>query len=115
MPVIKYDDITVSPVAMPGVRDASKANVIGAPEGWPGHTLRVFRLQSGGFTPKHQHDWEHVNYVVKGRGRLTIAGTAHEIKERDFAFVPPNTEHLFENPYEGEFEFICIVPNKGAY
>ena len=115
MPVIKYGEIQVSPISMDGVHEVSKANVIGTPEGWPGHTLRVFRLKSGGYTPKHQHNWEHVNYVVTGRGRLTIAGIVHEIQERDFACVPPNTEHQFANPYAEEFEFICIVPNKGAY
>jgi quercetin dioxygenase-like cupin family protein len=115
MPVIKYREIKISPISMQGAHDVWKANVIGAPEGWPGHTLRVFRLKPGGYTPKHQHDWEHVNYVVKGRGRLTIAGTVHEIQERDFAFVPPNTEHQFENPFDEEFEFICIVPSEGAY
>lgn len=115
MAVVKYGDIKVSPITMAGVHEASKANVIGGPEGWAGHTLRVFRLKPGGYTPRHQHDWEHVNYVVKGRGRLTIAGIVHEIQERDFAFVPPNTEHQFENPFGEEFEFICIVPNKGTY
>lgn len=115
MPVVKYDEIKTTPISMTGVHEASKANVIGKPEGWPDHTLRVFRLKPGGYTPKHQHDWEHVNYVVKGRGHLTIAGKVHELQEKDFAFVPPNTEHQFENPYGEEFEFICIVPNIGAY
>jgi quercetin dioxygenase-like cupin family protein len=114
MPVVKYTDVKLSPITMPGVNEASKANVIGGPQGWPNHTLRVFRLKPGGFTPKHQHNWEHVNYVIKGRGKLTIAGVEHELSEKDFAFVPPNTEHQFENPYGEEFEFVCIVPNIGA-
>lgn len=115
MPVIKYQDMKLAPVEMPGVSHASKANVIGNSEGWDGHTLRVFRLEPGGFTPRHQHDWEHINHIIKGRGRLRIGATVYELDEKDFAFVPPNTEHQFENPYDEEFEFICIVPNKGAY
>jgi quercetin dioxygenase-like cupin family protein len=114
MAVIKYENIELSEINMEGVQGARKANVIGKQEGWPEHTLRVFRIASGGFTPRHQHVWEHVNYVIKGRGRLRIGDEISELKEKDFAYVPPNTEHQFENPYGEDFEFICIVPNRGA-
>jgi quercetin dioxygenase-like cupin family protein len=114
MPVIKYRDMKLGDVTMPGVKDAVKANVVGGPEGWKDHTLRVFKLGPGGFTPQHQHDWEHVNYIIKGKGRLKIGDKVHEVSEKDFAFVPPNVMHQFSNPYGEPFEFICIVPNIGA-
>ena len=114
MAVIKYQDMKLTEVSMEGVKGTSKANVIGPPQGWPDYTLRVFRLAGGGFTPRHEHDWEHVNYVVRGRGKLRIGQQVHELEEKDFAFVPPNTEHQFENPHSEDFEFICIVPNRGA-
>ena len=115
MPVIKYDDISRAPVTTEGVREASRADVIGGPEGWQENVMRVFRLAPGGFTPKHKHDWEHVNHVIRGRGRLRIGETIHELSEKDFALVPPNAEHQFENPYDEPFEFICIVPARGNY
>jgi len=114
MPIVKYDSIKMSGVTMEGVQGTSKANVIGPPEGWENHTLRVFRIAPGGFTPFHKHDWEHVNYVIKGKGTLTLGDKTSEISERDFAFVPPNTMHQFKNPHDEDFEFICIVPNQGA-
>jgi len=114
MPAIPHDKIVYAPVTMDGVKGASKANVIGPEQGWAGHTLRVFRIEPGGFTPRHAHDWEHINHIISGRGRLRLGDTVHEVGEKDFAFVPPNTEHQFENPYDEVFEFICIVPNKGA-
>jgi quercetin dioxygenase-like cupin family protein len=115
MPVIKYDDIKRDAVLMDGVRDTSKANVIGPEQGWSDCTLRVFRIEPGGYTPLHQHDWEHVNYVVKGSGTLTIADETFDLSEKDFAFVPPNTKHQFRNTGDQPFEFICIVPERGAY
>jgi len=115
MPIIKYTDMKLHDVTMDGVKGASKANVIGPDQGWDNHTMRVFRLEPGGFTPRHQHDWEHINHVIQGRGRLRIGDTIHDLSEKDFAFVPPNTEHQFENPHSEPFEFICIVPNRGAY
>jgi len=114
MPVKKYEEIKMSPVKMEGVLDTVKANVIGPEEGWDTHTLRVFRIAPGGNTPFHQHDYEHVNYVIRGRGRLRIADDVQVIREKDFALVPPNVKHQFMNPYDEDFEFICIVPNRGA-
>jgi len=114
MPVIVYDKIELKKLEMEGISEVSKANVVGPPEGWTDHTLRVFRIAPGGYTPHHQHDWEHVNYVIRGKGSLTIGDEASDISEKDFAFVPPNTMHQFRNPYDEDFEFICIVPNRGA-
>ena len=115
MPIVKYSEIELEDVKMEGVAEVVKANVIGSDQGWKDYTLRVFRVGPKGFTPYHQHDWEHINYVIKGRGTLTIGDQTFELARGDFAFVPPNSLHQFKNPNEGEFEFICIVPNQGAY
>ncbi len=115
MPVRKYNEIPEVDVNMDGVVGTTKRVPISKDEGWTDHTVRIFKIAPGGHTPKHQHDWEHVNYVMSGKGRLTIAGKPHELSHKDFAFVPPNTEHQFENPYDEPFEFICIVPNRGEY
>ncbi|NIS15132.1 MAG: cupin domain-containing protein [candidate division Zixibacteria bacterium] len=114
MPVIKYDDIKMDQIDMEGAENILKSNVIGSPQGWKDYTLRVFRIKSGGYSPHHQHEWEHINYVMSGRGTLTIGDETKEIKKGDFALVPGNTIHQFKNPFDEEFEFICIVPNKGA-
>ena len=115
MPVRKYNDIDIIKVEMDGAAGVTKMVPIGKDEGWDGYILRVFKIAPGGNTPKHAHDWEHVNYIISGKGRLHIDGKIHEVNEKDFALVPPNSEHQFENPYDEDFEFICIVPNRGEY
>ena len=115
MPVIKNDEVKEINVAMDGVVGVTKKVPIGKNEGWEGHTMRVFKISPGGHTPKHRHNWEHVNHVISGKGKLMIDGVEYEIGEKDYAFVPPNTEHQFSNPYNKDFEFICIVPNRGEY
>ena len=115
MPVIKYQQVKLTDIVMDGVKGVAKANVIGPQQGWSDYTLRVFRIHKGGFSPRHHHDWEHINYVIKGRGKLRIEQEIFDLDEKDFAFVPPNVEHQFENPYDDDFEFICIVPDRGAY
>ena len=114
MPVIKSSTIEFGQVQAAGVIGTTKASVIGPSQGWPEHTLRVFRIAAGGQTPHHQHDWEHVNYIVAGKGSLTIGEQTHRLNAGDYAYVPPNTMHQFRNDSDAEFEFICIVPNRGA-
>jgi quercetin dioxygenase-like cupin family protein len=114
MPVVKNDSIELTSVLMDSVKNVSKADTIGSAQGWPDHTMRLFRISAGGHTPCHQHDWEHVNFIVRGKGTLTIAGEKHPVEANDHAYVPPNVEHQFENPFEEDFEFLCIVPNLGA-
>jgi quercetin dioxygenase-like cupin family protein len=113
MPVRKYADIEEVPLIMDDAVGVTKQIPIGRKEGWEGYTLRVFKIAPGGHTPKHQHDWEHVNSVISGRGRLLLAGTEHEVAGKDFALIPPKTVHQFRNPYDQDFQFICIVPNRG--
>ena len=115
MPVVRFDDMTFEPIIMDGVKGAAKFNAIGPDQGWEDHTMRLFKIEGHGFTPHHQHDWEHINYVVSGRLTLTIGDQSHELKAKDFAFVPPNTKHQFQNPHDEPAEFICIVPDRGAY
>lgn len=112
MPVIKYQEIELSPLEMEDTVETRGLNVIGPPEGWENHTLRLFRIEPGGHTPHHQHDWPHINHVVSGKGTLTLGDTVYQLTEKDFAFVPPNTLHQFTNPHDEPFEFICIVPQK---
>ncbi|RTZ99926.1 MAG: cupin domain-containing protein [Deltaproteobacteria bacterium] len=115
MPVRKYSDLLATAVRMEGAKNVFKKIPVGASEGWEGYTLRTFTLEPGGHTPRYSHDWEHVNYIIRGRGILMIDGKDHEVSERDFAFVPPNSAHQFSNPNDEVFEFICIVPNRGEY
>ena len=114
MAIVRKEDREFAEVTMEGVAGTTKATVIGPAEGWKANALRVFRISPGGFTPHHQHDWEHVNYIINGKGTLTIGGETFELKAGDYVFVPPNTMHQFKNPFGADFEFICIVPERGA-
>jgi len=113
MAIRKYNDIEEIDVTMDGISGVTKRIPISKPEGWKDYTLRVFKIKPGGNTPAHQHDWEHVNYIMAGRGKLMIDGTEYDVSKKDFALVPPNKKHQFRNPYDEDFEFICIVPNRG--
>jgi len=115
MPIRRYSEIPEIRITSGDVVGVTKKIPVGKDEGWEGYTMRVFKIAPGGHAPKHKHNWEHVNYIIAGKGKLFLDGKDYEISEKDFAFVPPNALHQFQNPYDKDFEFICIVPNRGEY
>jgi quercetin dioxygenase-like cupin family protein len=108
-------DIEKMEIKGDGIANVRKQVPLGPPQGWQDHILRVFTLGPDGHTPNHHHDWEHVNYVIAGRGELEIDGVKHPLAAGDFAFVPPNAKHQYSNPSREDFVMICIVPTRGEY
>jgi mannose-6-phosphate isomerase-like protein (cupin superfamily) len=49
---------------------------------------------------------EQVYVVVRGRGRMSVAGDTGEIAEGDLVLVPPATDHAISNT--GEDELACV-------
>lgn len=98
-----------------GIKNVLKQVPVGPDQGWKDHILRVFTIEPDGHTPKHSHDWEHVNYVISGRGQLEIDGKIRDLDTGAFAVVPPNVEHQYSNTGDEDFVMICIVPAKGDY
>jgi len=82
-------------------------------EGWDGYVMRVFEVESQGFTPKHQHPWPHINYIIKGQGELMVDGKITHITSGSYAYVPSDNLHQFRNVGTETLEFICIVPEIG--
>ena len=76
--------------------------------------LRVFTVDPGGHTPYHRHAFEHLNYVIEGRGALIDeSGEKREIKKGDFALVLPNEMHQYRNASKDEsLVMICAVPRQ---
>lgn len=96
-----------------GISEVVKKVLISPKEGWNGWVMRVFELGSGGHTPKHTHDWPHINWVVSGKGTLFLEDKLYSIEEGSFAYVPNNALHQFKNEGGTKLTFICIVPLEG--
>jgi mannose-6-phosphate isomerase-like protein (cupin superfamily) len=55
----------------------------------------------------HSHEEaEQVYMVVRGNGRMTVAGDTQEVAPGDLVLVPPATDHSIAN--DGEAEFCCV-------
>ncbi len=94
-------------------KGTSMKAIISPKEGWEGYVMRVLELEVGGYSPKHNHPWPHINYMLEGEGILSLDGEEYKVKKGSYAYVPANKVHQFKNAGNGIFKFICIVPEEG--
>ena len=97
----------------PEVKNAAMKALISPKEGWDGYVMRVIELDEGGHSPKHTHDWPHINYILEGKGSLNIEGRENPLEVGSYAYVPAGSLHQYKNEGSGMFRFICIVPQEG--
>ena len=115
MPVGNLRDVAGVMVTHPEARGAVMRVLVGPELGWEDHVMRVFELEPGGHTPRHAHEWPHINYIISGRGTLFLHGQENELAAGGYAYVPAGELHQFQNIGNEPFVFICIVPEKGHY
>ena len=101
-------------VEMEGAVGVSVRKPITSADGTPAYSFRVFTIEAGGATPYHTHAWEHLNYIIKGRGALVDAdGTEHPVEQGDFAMVLPDEKHCYKNTADdADLVMICAVPKE---
>lgn len=92
-------------------RGVSGRVLIGKSDGAPHFCMRVFELEKGGYTPRHQHDWEHEVFVHAGQGAVLANGHWSPLAPGSSVFIPPNAEHQFKNAGDVPFVFVCVVPD----
>jgi quercetin dioxygenase-like cupin family protein len=107
----RLEDLPVIPTEDHG--GAEKRIVFGPGRFWEDYVARLFTIRQGATTPFHAHDWPHYVLILEGTAKGMIMGQAIDLSAGSWAFVPPNTDHFFENAGSGDLKFICIVPKKG--
>jgi len=113
MVVGNFNELIASPISNPAAKNAFMKVLVSPENGWDGYVMRVIELDEKGYSPKHQHDWPHINYVIEGQGSLQIGDTVHDLNTGSYAYVPSGELHQFSNTGSGKFKFICIVPEEG--
>lgn len=112
--IVSHEEKVISnTIDSPEVKNAAMKMLIGADEGWGDHVMRIIELGPNGYSPKHTHPWPHINYMLEGKGVLTIEDREHAVAAGSFAYVPEGKLHQFSNTGDGMFRFICIVPKQG--
>ena len=114
MKIIKLEDVPKNKVHMEGAVKAWKQVPLSRNDGAPVYAYRVFTVEPEGFTPYHQHDYEHMNFIIEGEGVIiNEQGEERSIKAGDFALVLPNEKHQYRNTSgDKPFVMICGVPKE---
>jgi quercetin dioxygenase-like cupin family protein len=114
MKITSLDEVEKTRVTMEGAKDVFRQVPISRDDGSPTFSFRVFTVEGGGHTPYHAHPFEHLNYVIEGRGALvTERGEEREIKKGDFALVSPDEKHQYKNKSASQpLIIICAVPKE---
>ena len=114
MKITSLDQISKTIMDMKGVKDVFKQVPLSKDDGAPSFVFRVFSIKPGGHTPYHQHPFEHLNYVIEGKGALVSENKEeHPIKKGDFALVLPDEIHQYQNKSEqDQLVLICAVPKE---
>ena len=106
-------EIAEAKVEMDGAKDVTKKVLIGPEDGSDNIIMRCFKIHTGGYTPHHKHNFEHVIKVLSGKGiAMDENEQEHQICQGQSIFVGPNDIHQFRNPYSEPFEFLCIILNQ---
>jgi quercetin dioxygenase-like cupin family protein len=114
MKIIDPSAVPKLKMTMEGAEKTHKQLVIGADDGSPSFSVRVFTIEPNGHTPFHSHPSEHLNYVIDGRGVLVNEdGEEQEIRRGNFALVLPDEKHQYRNSSQLEpLVMICAVPKQ---
>ncbi len=114
MHITNLDIIAKNKSSMEGAEGVYKQIPIGAAEGAPNFSFRVFTILPQGHTPYHEHAFEHVNYIIEGEGALVdVNGRERPVKKGDFALVLPSEKHQYRNKSADKpLVMICAVPKE---
>jgi len=83
--------------------------LIDSTHGAPNFALRRFVLEPNGYTPWHQHPWEHEVYILRGLGVLLTEEGETPIEADQAVLVLPDEWHSFRAGEQG-LEMLCLVP-----
>ncbi len=110
MKITRLEACESVPIEMQDVVGATKQVPIGKGDGAPNFSIRVFTLEPGGHTPHHEHESEHLNYILEGTGELMEGNQPRQIKQGDYILVKPQERHQYRNTGDIPLKFMCMVP-----
>ena len=99
-----------TPIEGEGIQGVSMKLLVGKRDNAPTFAMRHFLVEPDGFTPKHQHPWEHEVLILAGEGEVESDGEVTAIAQGDGLYIPSNELHQFRNTSKHPLEFLCIVP-----
>jgi quercetin dioxygenase-like cupin family protein len=115
MDVKRVTDVPADAVNADGADGVKIQWLVGQADRPDNFYMRLFELQPGGYTPRHDHPWEHEVFVLAGEGIVTAADGPHPIGADSVVHVRAGETHQFENTGDEPLKFLCLVPLSAGY
>jgi len=109
---VHYTDVELETPSEEGIKDLKVRWLISKKDGADNFAMRLFEVQPNGYTPYHQHDWEHEVFVVEGTGVVKSENSEEPFKPGDVIFIPSMEWHQFKNTSSEPGKFLCLIPYK---
>ena len=107
---VHYTDVDLETPSEQGIKDVKVRWLISKKDGAKNFAMRLFELQSKGYTPIHQHEWEHEVFILEGKGTMRTKTSEEPFEKGDVFFVPPMEWHQFDNTGDTTLKFLCLIP-----
>jgi quercetin dioxygenase-like cupin family protein len=107
--VVNYSEVEAEAVEE-GAQATRIRWLITEADGARNFVMRHFEIAPGGFTPYHDHAWEHEVFVLEGEGLLRTEAGPRPVRAGDVVFVPGNQKHQFRNGGSVPLAFLCLIP-----
>jgi len=109
---VHYSDVGLELPTEEGIKDLKVRWLISKKDGAKNFAMRLFEIKPGGYSPLHQHDWEHEVFILQGEGVARSKTHEEPFKEGDVFFVKPMEWHQFVNTSKKTLKFLCLIPYK---
>ena len=79
-------------------------------EGSKNFAVRHFEIEPGGYSPHHNHPWEHEIFVLEGTGTVIGNEVAEAISVGNIISIPGEETHQIRNTGKSTLKFLCMIP-----
>jgi quercetin dioxygenase-like cupin family protein len=108
--VFHFDAVKLEKVETEGASKVKVRWLITKEMGAPNFAMRLFEVETSGYTPLHTHPWEHEVFVLEGEGQLFDGEKSTPFKAQDVIFIKADERHQFKNSGKIELKFLCLIP-----
>jgi mannose-6-phosphate isomerase-like protein (cupin superfamily) len=111
--VIKFDELPwIQPPGHPGALSKLLVNPETADSQRFDFRISLYRPQ--GMVEEHTHERaEHVYYILRGRGLMTLDGEALVVEPTTTVFIPPGVRHALVNNGLEDLVFVVVTSPPG--
>ena len=107
---VNYKDVPAEIPKEDGIKNMKIRWLVSAKDGAKNFAMRYFEVESGGYSPWHQHEWEHEMFILEGSGVARKEDGEIKFKAGDAFFIAPMEWHNFVNTGKKTLKFLCLIP-----